>query len=134
VLKRSSLEEAWRGALPATMPGEPDTSYTSGPGGSHPMMGLGFFILAAGGHRYIYHDGDQGGFTSELLIDPEGKSASILAANTTDTGAPAAASSHAVSNTEPDSHADLRVALRDELIGRVFPALRNEGPRASKVQ
>ena len=134
VLKRSSLEEAWRGVLPATMPGEPDTSYTSGPGGSHPMMGLGFFILTASGHRYIYHDGDQGGFTSELLIDPDGKSASILAANTTDTGAPAAASSHAVSNTEPDSRADLRVALRDELIGRVFPALRNEGPRASKVQ
>ena len=24
------------------------------------MMGLGFFVLEADGHRYIYHDGDQG--------------------------------------------------------------------------
>jgi CubicO group peptidase (beta-lactamase class C family) len=134
VLKRSSLDEAWTGVLPATSPGEPATSYTSGPGGSHPMMGLGFFILAAGGHRYIYHDGDQGGFTAELLIDPDGKSASVLAANTTDTGPPPASSSHAVSNTEPDPHADLRVALRDTLIGSVFPALRNQGAGASKVK
>lgn len=127
VLKRSSLEEAWTGVLPATAPGEPDTSYTSGPGGSHPMMALGFFILAADGHRYIYHDGDQGGFSSELLIDPEGKSASILAVNTTDTGAPVPQSSHALSNTEPDPHADLRLALRDELIAKVFPSFNKSG-------
>lgn len=124
VLKRSSLEEAWTGVLPASEAGEAPTSYTSGPGGSRPMMGLGFFTLAASGHRYIFHDGDQGGFSSELLIDPEGKSAGILAVNTTDTGAPAAPSSHPISNTEPDSHADLRVALREELIDKVFPALR----------
>ena len=53
-------------------------------------MGLGFFILNSKGHRYIYHDGDQGGFSSELLIDPADRCASILVVNTTDTGAPPA--------------------------------------------
>ena len=52
------------------------------------MMGLGFFVLESAGHRYIYHDGDQGGFSSELMVDPAGHSASVLIVNTTDTGAP----------------------------------------------
>src|SRR5215469_18264536 len=70
VLKRSSLEEAWKGVLRANNPGEAPTSYTSGPHGAQPMMGLGFFVMETGGRRYIYHDGDQGGFSSELMIDP----------------------------------------------------------------
>lgn len=122
VLKRSSLEEAWKGVLAAIQPGAVPTAYTSGPGGVQPSMGLGFFVMEAGERRYVYHDGDQGGFSSELLIDPGGKSASILAVNTTDTGGPAQDSSHAESNTEPDPHTDLRQALRAVLIQRVFPA------------
>ena len=136
VLKRSSLEEAWKGVLPATQPGEPPTTYTSGPGGAQPTMGLGFFEMEAGGRRYVYHDGDQGGFSAELLIDPAGESASILVVNTTDTGdhpsdedlspgtpgEPAKDSSHAESNTEPDPHTDLRQALRAVLMEKVFPA------------
>ena len=123
VLKRSSLEEAWTGVLPAIQSGESSTAYTSGPRGSQPMMGLGFFILDVNGHRYVYHDGDQGGFSAELLIDPEGKCASILMVNTTDTGAPAPSdSTHAISNTEPDSSTDLRITLRDELLDHVFPS------------
>jgi CubicO group peptidase (beta-lactamase class C family) len=123
VLKRSSLEEAWTGVLPAKEPGEKHTPYTSGPNGSQPMMGLGFFVLETGGHRYIYHDGDQGGFSAELLVDPARQCASILTVNTTDTGAPApAASLHPQSNTEPDPNTDLRLTLRDELIEHVFPA------------
>jgi CubicO group peptidase (beta-lactamase class C family) len=122
VLKRSSLQEAWTGVLPAVQSGESPTSYTSGPHGAQPMMGLGFFILDFNGHRYIYHDGDQGGFSSELLIDPERKCASILMVNTTDTGAPAASdATHAISNTEPDSQTDLRIPLRNELLDHVFP-------------
>jgi CubicO group peptidase (beta-lactamase class C family) len=122
VLKRSSLEEAWTGVLPATEPGQAPTSYTSGPGGAQPMMGLGFFVLNVNGHRYIYHDGDQGGFSSELLIDPAGKSASILAVNTTDTGGEAPKdSTHPQSNTEPEPNTDLRQALRTFLIESVFP-------------
>jgi CubicO group peptidase (beta-lactamase class C family) len=123
VLKRSSLDEAWTGDLPATEPGKAGTPYTSGPHGAQPKMGLGFFVVEVEGHRYIYHDGDQGGFSSELLVDPAGTSASILAVNTTNTGAPAASdASHPVSNTEPDPHTDLRQVLRGVLIETVFPA------------
>ena len=123
VLKRSSLEEAWTGVLSATEPGQPPTAYTAGAHGTPPMMGLGFFILNSGGHRYIYHDGDQGGFSSELLIDPADRCASVLVVNTTDTGAPPATPElHAQSNTEPDAKTDLRQTLRNVLIEKVFPA------------
>jgi CubicO group peptidase (beta-lactamase class C family) len=123
VLKRSSLEEAWTGVLPAAEPGQKPTPYTSGPRGEQPMMGLGFFALQMDGHRYIYHDGDQGGFSSELLIDPTRQCAGILVVNTTDTGAPTPASTlHPASNTEPDPNTDLRLALRTELIDNIFPS------------
>jgi CubicO group peptidase (beta-lactamase class C family) len=127
VLKRSSLEEAWKGILLVANPGEAPTPYTSGPHGAQPMMGLGFFVMEAAGRRYVYHDGDQGGFSSELLIDPAGKSASILAVNTTDTGTPPAKDAlHPESNTEPDPHTDLRQTLRTVLIESVFPAYANK--------
>ena len=123
VLKRSSLEEAWTGVLPAIQQGQSATPYTSGPRGAQPQMGLGFFVLSVDGHRYIYHDGDQGGFSAELILDPAGKSAGILVVNTTDTGVPAATeATHAVSNTEPDPQSDLRQALRTTLIDSVFPS------------
>jgi CubicO group peptidase (beta-lactamase class C family) len=118
VLKRSSLEEAWTGVLPAVEPDEPPTAYTSGA----PKMGLGFFVLEAKGHRYIYHDGDQGGFSSELLVDPARRCASILVVNTTDEGGPAPVSTnHPVSNTEPEPTGDLRLPLRATLLDTVFP-------------
>ncbi|HKD46744.1 MAG TPA: serine hydrolase domain-containing protein [Rhizomicrobium sp.] len=120
VLKRSSLQEAWTGTLPTAEPSQPATAYTGGPGGSVPMMGLGFFVLNVNGHRYVYHDGDQGGFTAELMLDPDRHSASILMSNTTDTGAPTD-TTHAESNTEPDPKTDLRMTLRDVLIQSVFP-------------
>lgn len=90
-------------------------------------------MVTVNGHRYIYHDGDQGGFSSELLIDPEGGSAAILAVNTTDTGGETARDTlHAQSNTEPDAHTDLRTTLREELIDTVFPACREQGGAAGK--
>jgi CubicO group peptidase (beta-lactamase class C family) len=123
VLKRTSLEEAWTGILPATEPGQAPTAYTAGSHGTPPMMGLGFFILNSNGHRYIYHDGDQGGFSSELLVDPADHCATILAVNTTDTGAlQVAPEVHPQSNTEPDAKTDLRQALRTVLIEQVFPS------------
>jgi CubicO group peptidase (beta-lactamase class C family) len=129
VLKRKSLEEAWTGLLPATEPGQPPTAYTSGPHGTQPKMGLGFFVLQAGGHQYIFHDGDQGGFSSELLLDPVGHSASVLVVNTTDTGEQQAAeTSHPQSNTEPAPNTDLRLALREELVEKVFPAYARPAP------
>ena len=121
VLKRSSLDEMWTGTLSTANPNEPATAYTGGPGGAAPAMGLGFFTLMVDGHKYVYHDGDQGGFTAELMIDPERKSAAIVMSNTTDTGAPVDAS-HAQSNTEPDPKSDPRMTLRDVLIQSVFPA------------
>jgi len=125
VLKRSSLEEAWTGVLPAVEQGQAPTAYTAGPHGAQPKMGLGFFVVETAGHRYIYHDGDQGGFSSELLIDPAGLSASILVVNTTDSGGEAAPPElHPKSNTEPEAVTDLRQALRTDLIETVFPALK----------
>ena len=122
VLKRSSIEEMWTGTLSVEEPGQAPTPYTAGPHGERPKMGLGFFVVELGGHRYIYHDGDQGGFSSELLIDPAGHSASILAVNTTDSGVQVpAATLHPQPNTEPDPNTDLRQALRTVLIETVFP-------------
>lgn len=120
VLKRSSLEEAWTGMLPVAEQDAAATAYTR----DAPRMGLGFFVLRLNGHRYVYHDGDQGGFSSEMFIDPERHAAAILVVNTTDTGAPApAAPLHPQSNTEPEPGTDLRLTLRQELIDHVFPSL-----------
>lgn len=120
VLRRSSLEEAWNGVLPVAEQDTAATAYTK----DAPKMGLGFFVLSLNGHGYVYHDGDQGGFSSEIFIDPARHAAGILAVNTTDTGAPApSATLHPQSNTEPEPGTDLRLTLRQELIDHVFPSL-----------
>lgn len=122
VLKRSSLEEMWKGLIKIEEPGPTATVYTAAFDGAQPMMGMGFFTAAPQGHAYVFHDGDQGGFSSELMVDPAGHSASIVAVNTTDTGELAPDDSlHAQSNTDPDPKTDLRLALRALLIGSVFP-------------
>jgi CubicO group peptidase (beta-lactamase class C family) len=124
VLRRSSLEEAWTGVLPVAETGKPATPYTKGA----PLMGLGFFVLNLGGHGYVYHDGDQGGFSSEMLIDPARRAGSILVVNTTDTGAPApAAALHPQSNTEPEAGTDLRITLRGEIIDHVLSGFATAG-------
>jgi CubicO group peptidase (beta-lactamase class C family) len=124
VLKRSSLDEAWTGIVSTGDPSQPATAYTGGPGGAVPMMGLGFFVLNVGGHKYVFHDGDQGGFTAELMIAPDSHAASIVMSNTTDTGAPSADATHATSNTEPDPKTDLRMQLRDVLIKDVYSTVK----------
>jgi CubicO group peptidase (beta-lactamase class C family) len=117
VLKRSSLDQAWTGVLPVAE--QEQTAYTK----DAPQMGLGFFVLTRNGHRYVYHDGDQGGFSSEMFLDPARHMASLLAVNTTDTGAPPPSTAlHPQSNTEPEPSTDLRLTLRQDLIDRVFPA------------
>ena len=127
VLKRSSLEEMWVGTLPAIEEGQPATAYTSGPHGSVPHMGLGFFVLEVSGRKLIYHDGDQGGFSSEMLIDPEHHIGTLLVVNTTDSGeAVPADTSHPQSNTEPDFHTDLRQTLRAIELDQLFPSLENQ--------
>jgi len=124
VLKRASLEEAWTGVVATGEPGQPVTAYTGGPGGTVPMMGLGFFILDVGGQKYVFHDGDQAGFTAELMVAPASHSGSIVMSNTTDTGAPPADASHAQSNTEPDPKTDLRMQLREVLIKDVYSSVK----------
>ena len=121
VLSRTSLEEMWNGVVPIVATGKEGAAYTTGPHGEAGKMGLGFFVFQSGGRRYVFHDGDQGGFSSELLIDPAAHAAAILAVNTTDTGSPPPDAKHAVSNTEPDSTTDLRLALRRALVDTVFP-------------
>jgi len=122
VLKRASLEEMWTGLVKVEEPGPTPTVYTAAFDGAQPMMGMGFFVAAPKGHTYVFHDGDQGGFSSELMIDPAGRSAAILSVNTTDTGELSAQDAlHAQSNTDPDPKTDLRLALRTILIGTVFP-------------
>ncbi|HZQ43466.1 MAG TPA: serine hydrolase domain-containing protein [Acidobacteriaceae bacterium] len=126
VLKRSSLEEAWTGVLPVRNNSKTATAYTKGA----PKMGLGFFVLDLKGHRYVYHDGDQGGFSSEMLIDLTRHAASILVVNTTDTGGTTStATLHPESNTEPEPGTDLRLTLREELADHVFPSLEEGFPR-----
>lgn len=125
VLKRSSLEEAWTGVLPVAEQDKTSTAYTK----DAPKMGLGFFLLNLNGHSYVYHDGDQGGFSSEIFIDPERRAAGILVVNTTDTGGPApSAALHPQSNTEPEPGTDLRLTLRQELIDHVFPSFAGTSP------
>jgi hypothetical protein len=124
VLQRRSLDEMWTGLVPIDNAGQPDTAYTAGPDAKPVKMGLGFFVSRSQGSPYVFHDGDQGGFSSELVVDPVGHSAAILAVNTTDTGVPPPNTLHAMSNTEPDPHTDLRLALRRVLIETVFPAYR----------
>lgn len=127
VLKRRSLEEAWTGVLPVAEQDKTTTAYTK----DAPKMGLGFFVLNRDGHQYVYHDGDQGGFSSEMFIDPARHAASILAVNTTDTGVSAPSNAlHPQSNTEPEPGTDLRLTLRQELIDHVFPSLVEKSPSA----
>jgi CubicO group peptidase (beta-lactamase class C family) len=130
VLKRSSLEEMWTGRLEAREPGEPPSAYTTDLGGGPPRMGLGFFTQTAKGRPLVFHDGDQGGFTSEILIDRDRGAGALIVFNTTDTGEPAQTGgadkepSHAPSNTEPGAGLDPRLSLRKVLVERFF----SQGP------
>ena len=124
VLSRASLEEMWKGRTPITKTGKAASAYTVGPHGEAGMMGLGFFVFPSQQGRIVFHDGDQGGFSAEMLLDPDRHVGSILVVNTTDTGKPAAAESHAEPNTEPDPTNDLRLALRRVLVDSAFSSAR----------
>lgn len=119
VLARSSLEEAWHGVLPVTEDGASTGPYIQG----QPKMGLGFFTLDTLGQRCIYHDGDQGGFSSEMFFDPQRGVGSLVMVNTTDEGAPQSGVPHAEPNSSPDAGTDLRLVLRKDLIDEVFPKI-----------
>jgi CubicO group peptidase (beta-lactamase class C family) len=78
VLKRSSLEEMFKKQLPLT-----STDPSQGaPLPDMDWVGLSFFLHEDGGRLYIGHGGQQGGFISHFFVDPQGRSAYIVAFNT----------------------------------------------------
>ncbi len=71
VLRRSSLEEMWRGRLPYP-----------GPVAGSDSVGLSFFVLHRAQRRFVGHTGSQAGFRSFFYIDPATRSGVIAAFNT----------------------------------------------------
>jgi CubicO group peptidase (beta-lactamase class C family) len=74
VLRRSTLEEMWRGVVPV--------------GQGADSVGLGFFISRAGGTRLIGHTGEQAGFRSFMFFNPATRAAVVGVVNTTDDARP----------------------------------------------
>lgn len=78
VLKRSSLEEMWRPVLPIASESLPAPEAAP----VKDWIGLAFFILDRQGQRFIGHSGGQNGFISHIYIQPELKTAYVVAFNT----------------------------------------------------
>jgi CubicO group peptidase (beta-lactamase class C family) len=76
-LKRSSLEEMWKPFLPVT----PDEEFPSRTG-ARDFVSTSFFEHDDGKLRLVGHAGWQNGFRSHFYIDPETRSAYIVAYNT----------------------------------------------------
>ncbi len=103
VLKRSSLEEMFQKQMALA---KTDSSQTIG-GGGRDWVGLSFFLHEQGGHLYIGHGGQQGGFISHFYLDPPRKNAYLIAFNTD--------SSDPATNTQK-----LDEEVRNYLIEKVF--------------
>lgn len=71
VLKRSSLEEMWRPQLEVSTSGKNKVS-----------IGLSFFVEEHNGMRLIAHSGQQNGFLSHFYVNPDSRTAHIVAYNT----------------------------------------------------
>ena len=82
VLKRSSLEEMWRGVH--SMGSLPEGGRTTGQ-----LMGLSFFVVQRGERTLLGHTGSQAGFRAFLYFDPVNRTAVIAAFNTANSAAPA---------------------------------------------
>ena len=74
VLKRSSIEEMWKPVVPL------DAKEAGG--AQSASMGLCFFLEQHGGVRFIAHSGGQNAFISHFYIQPESRTAYIVAFNT----------------------------------------------------
>ena len=102
ILKRSSLEEMWKPYLPVV----PDDDFVSR-AGAHDEVAQSFFVHTDGKLKLIGHAGWQNGFRSHFYVDPETRSAYIVAYNTD--------AMDAARNTRA-----FDFVLRDYLIDRVF--------------
>ena len=83
VLKRSSLEEMWRGVH--SMGSLPEGGRTT-----EQHMGLSFFIIRRGQRTVLGHTGSQAGFRAFLYFDPVTRTAVVAAFNTTNSANPPA--------------------------------------------
>ena len=72
VLKRSSLEEMWQPVVPVPAEGTQSAG----------AMGLCFFLEQHGGVRFVAHSGGQNAFISHFYIQPDSRTAYIVAFNT----------------------------------------------------
>ena len=102
VLRRSSLEEMWKPVLLVA----PNDDFISRAGAGD-QVASSFFVHTDGKLRLIGHAGWQNGFRSHFYIDPEARSAYIVAYNTD--------AQDAAQNTR-----NFDFKLRDELIDRFF--------------
>lgn len=75
ILRHQTLDEMWRPVVPV------------GSGGSE-SVGLGFFLLKAGGVTLVGHTGEQAGFRSFFYFNPRTRAAVIGAVTTTNEARP----------------------------------------------
>jgi CubicO group peptidase (beta-lactamase class C family) len=105
VLKRSTLEEMWQPQVkiePAATDGRDRKDW----------LGLTYFIEENYGQRFIGHSGSQNGFISHFYLQPDSRTAYIVAFNT-----------HATP-TEKDSGHNTRVLdreIKEYLFEKIFP-------------
>ena len=76
VLKRSSLEEMWKPVLPVDWGEVPNGR------NRREFIGLSFFIEENYGMRFIGHSGGQNGFITHFYLQPETRTAYLIAFNT----------------------------------------------------
>ena len=81
ILKRPSLEEMWKPLLP--VPASEDFPSRAG---AHDFVTASFFVHQDGHVRLVGHSGSQNGFLSHFYIDPEARSAYVVAYNTDASG------------------------------------------------
>lgn len=106
ILKRTSLEEMWKPALPMVDPvtGASETSRES--------IGLVFFVSERDGLTLVGHTGSQAAFRAFLYVDPEARTAAIAAFN--------AEGVEKGGVRRPDAEAVL-AGVRERLFSDVFP-------------
>jgi len=81
ILKRSSLEEMWRGVQPMGV-------QPQGVGAIQSWMGLSFFVVKRAGASLFGHTGSQAGFRSFIYFNPVNRTAVIVVLNTTNNANP----------------------------------------------
>lgn len=108
VLKRSSLEEMW-------VPRADVTEGVEGGRNRRDAVGLSFFIEDNFGQHFIGHSGYQNAFKTHLYLNPETRTAYLIAYNTY----------VAPTKEDPDIDTDrLDVRIKDYLFEHVFPVFR----------